>query len=174
MCEILRLSRLPQWAGEDARRPAGAGFLHRKLNRAKMRVDRMKEPVQPSPAAKTIRTGKICIAIQGDSPAAMLERATRALAQSRFLEFRLDSLTQPASMLPRLKRFLAENRSIKAIGTCRRKQGGGMFGGSLGEELELLVKAARAGCSIVDLEIESAEETTGEQVGAFRAALTRS
>ena len=102
--------------------------------------------------------GKLCVAIQGGSPGEMLERAEAALGDSKFLEFRLDSLTKPAAALPMLREFLARHRDVTAIATCRRKPFGGNFGGSLTSELEILVAAAEAGCQIVDLEVESAEE----------------
>ena len=38
-------------------------------------------------------------------------------------------------------------------------------------ELEILLKAAEAGCSIVDLEVESAEEAKASQLAKFRAAI---
>jgi 3-dehydroquinate dehydratase/shikimate dehydrogenase len=60
---------------------------------------------------------------------------------------------------------------VTAIGTCRRKSHGGNFAESLAEEFEILVRAARAGCKIVDLEVESAEEASPAQFEKFRAAL---
>jgi 3-dehydroquinate dehydratase/shikimate dehydrogenase len=50
----------------------------------------------------------------------MMERAEAALRDSKFLEFRLDSLPNPAA-LPKLKEFLAAHRDVTAIATCRRK-----------------------------------------------------
>ncbi len=40
-------------------------------------------------------------------PAELIERAKAALADSKFLEFRLDSLPKPAAALPKVKEFLA-------------------------------------------------------------------
>ncbi len=116
-------------------------------------------------------TDKICVAIQASSPAELLECATAALKDAPFLEFRLDSLPRPAAVLPKLKAFLAENAGTTAIGTCRRKPHGGNFTGTLAEELEILLKAARTGCRIIDLEIESAEEATPEDFRKFRSRL---
>ena len=75
------------------------------------------------------------MAIQGASPGEMLERAEAVLRDSKFLEFRLDSLSKPAAALPVLKEFLAGHRDVTAIATCRRKPFGGNFGGSLANEL---------------------------------------
>jgi 3-dehydroquinate dehydratase/shikimate dehydrogenase len=121
----------------------------------------------------TLRVPKICIAIQASTPAEMFSRAGAALKDSRFLEFRLDSLAEPASALPRLKKFLAEHK-FTAIATCRRKPNSGSFTGSLDEELSILLKAARSGCQLIDLEIESAEEGSSAQLEKFRAALRKS
>ena len=110
-----------------------------------------------APVVPRLRVGKLCVAIQGATPAEMWERAGGA-QETKFVEFRLDALPKPASALPGLKEFLAGHRDVTAIATCRRKQFGGHFVGSLTAELELLAKAAEAGCSIVDLEVESAEE----------------
>jgi 3-dehydroquinate dehydratase/shikimate dehydrogenase len=115
--------------------------------------------------------GKLCIAIQGGTPAEMLGSAQNALHEARFLEFRLDALAKPALALPAMKDFLADHRDLNVIATCRRKAHGGKFTGSLNAELEILTKAAEAGCQIVDLEVESAEELKPTQLAKFRAAL---
>jgi 3-dehydroquinate dehydratase/shikimate dehydrogenase len=60
---------------------------------------------------------------------------------------------------------------VSSIVTCRRKAFGGHFTGSLTAELEILSKAAEAGCSIVDLEVESAEEAKASQLAKFRNGL---
>jgi 3-dehydroquinate dehydratase/shikimate dehydrogenase len=124
----------------------------------------------PAPSVPRLRVGRLCVAIQGASPGEMLERAEAVLRDSKFLEFRLDSLSKPAAALPVLKEFLAGHRDVTAIATCRRKPFGGNFGGSLANELEVLAAAAEAGCQIVDLEVESAEEARPSQLAKLRAA----
>jgi len=123
-----------------------------------------------APASPRPRIGKLCVAIPGGSPAEMFERADAALKDSRFFEFRLDSLPKPAAALPFLKQFLAEHRDVTAIATCRRKQHGGNFVGSLAAELEMLQNAIAAGCQIVDLEVESAEEAKAAQLAKLRTS----
>ncbi len=115
--------------------------------------------------------GKLCVAIQAASPAELIERATAALGDSKFLELRLDSLPKPAAALPKIAEFLAAHRDATAIATCRRKENSGNFTGSLKAELELLAEAAEAGCQIVDLEVESAEEAAPRQFDQLRARL---
>ena len=111
-------------------------------------------PTPPPSRTRLTNLGRLCVAIQAASPQELIERAESALADSRFLEFRLDSLPKPASALPKVKEFLASHRDTTVIATCRRKQFGGHFTGSLKAELEILLAAAEAGCQIVDLEVE--------------------
>ena len=135
----------------------------------------MKKPVpQPASAVSArprLRLDRVCTAIQAGAPAEMLARAAAALKDSRFLEFRLDSLPRPAAVLPKIKAFLADHPKVTTIATCRRKPNGGDFAGSLAEELVILVKAARAGCRIIDLEVESAGEASPAQFETFCTAL---
>jgi 3-dehydroquinate dehydratase/shikimate dehydrogenase len=119
-----------------------------------------------------LRVPKVCVAIQAGSPAEMMDRAEMALKDSRFMEFRLDSLQKPALAIAYLKQFLAEHREVTAIATCRRKSHGGGFDGALAAELEILAKAAQSGCQIVDLEVESAEECKPAQLSRLRAGGT--
>jgi len=125
----------------------------------------------PATAAPRVRVGKLCVAIQAGSAAELIERAEAALGDSKFLEFRLDSCPKPTAVLPKIREFLAEHRDVTAIATCRRKEFGGNFVGSLIAELEVLLKAAEGGCKIVDLEVESAEEATAAQLTMLRAGL---
>jgi len=117
------------------------------------------------------QAGKLCVALQADTPDALIARAQAALADSSFLEFRLDSLPDAALGLAPLRQFLAAHPEVTAIGTCRRQPNHGSFTGSLSAELELLAQAAEAGCRIVDLEVESAEEAHPAQLTALRAHL---
>jgi 3-dehydroquinate dehydratase/shikimate dehydrogenase len=123
------------------------------------------------PAASRLRLGKLCVAIQAGSPQELIDRAEAALKDTKFLEFRLDSFPKPSAALPQLKEFLAQHRDATAIATCRRQPFGGHFDGSLTAELEILLRAAQAGCQIVDLEVESAEEAKPAQLAKFRDAL---
>ena len=116
----------------------------------------------------------ICISATGDSPQALLECVQEALAYSGFIELRLDWLPQPRQALPLIQRLLesvyAERQSNSAIlqATCRRKESGGRFLGTVAEQMEVLQQAAEAGCRILDLEIESAEAAGMEAVEALR------
>ena len=128
-----------------------------------------------APLTPRLRVGTLCVAIQADSPAELTERAARALRElppeSKFLELRLDSLPKPAEALGEIRAFLAAHREAALIATCRRKKFGGSFVLSLKDELEVLLAAAEAGCQIVDLEVESAEEAKAAQLELFRDGL---
>jgi 3-dehydroquinate dehydratase/shikimate dehydrogenase len=127
-------------------------------------------PVPTPPAAHRLRLGKVCVAIQAATPTELMERAEAASKDASFLEFRLDALTKPAAAIPWLKDFLGAHREITAIATCRRKPHGGSFSGSLNSEIDILVSAAEAGCQILDLEVESAEEARPAQLARLRTS----
>src|ERR1700759_3045775 len=124
----------------------------------------------PSPAPPRLRLGKLCVAIQGSSPAELFDRAESVVKDFKFIELRLDSLSRPANALSYLKQFLGEHRDTTVIATCRRKSHGGGFDGPLAAQLEILTKAGLAGCQILDLEVESAEEAKAAQVNKLRTA----
>ena len=123
-----------------------------------------------APAPPRLRLGKLCVAIQGSTPAELMDRAEAACKDFKLIELRLDSLSRPASVLPHIKQFLAEHKDVTVIATCRRKAHGGSFDGALAAELEILAKAAQCGCQLIDLEIESAEDAKSAQVAKLRAA----
>ncbi len=116
------------------------------------------------------RLGKVCVAILGSSVAEMLEKAEAALADSTFLEFRLDYLTKPLAAFPQLKEFLASRGDVTAIATCRREANGGKFKGSLAAEFEVLQKAALSGFHLIDVELESAEAAKPAEFEKLRAS----
>ncbi len=101
--------------------------------------------------------GKVCVAIIGSSAAEMVDRATEAIRDSQFLEFRLDYLDKPLTALPKLKQFFSENTVVTAIATCRRAANGGKFKGAVAAEVEVLQKALDSGFHLVDVELQTAE-----------------
>jgi 3-dehydroquinate dehydratase/shikimate dehydrogenase len=115
------------------------------------------------------RIGKICVAIFGSTPAEMLEKADEAIREDTFVEFRLDYLPDPLAAIPKLKQFLYEHGEVTAIATCRRTANGGKFKGSIAGELEVLEKAAAAGCQLVDVELETAEHLKPGQLDKLRS-----
>jgi 3-dehydroquinate dehydratase/shikimate dehydrogenase len=115
------------------------------------------------------RIGKVCVAIIGSTAGEMVDRATEAMRDSPFLEFRLDYLEKPLAGLPRLKQFLAENSVVTAIATCRRATNGGKFKGTIAAELEVLQKAAASGFQLIDLELQTAEAIKSSELERLRA-----
>jgi len=103
-----------------------------------------------------LRLPRICVAVVGSNPGDMVEKAETLSRENPFMEFRLDYLSNPALALPGLKKFLEYHSHVLAIATCRRAENGGKFRGTVQSEVEMLLKAAAAGCQIVDLSLESA------------------
>ena len=103
------------------------------------------------------RLPRVCVVIFGSNPQEMVEKAEAIAHDNPFLEFRLDYLSNPLQALPKLKAFLSQHTYVQAIATCRRVANGGKFKGSLASQLEVLSKAAEAGCQYVDLDLQSAQ-----------------
>ncbi len=116
------------------------------------------------------RIGKICIAITGQNADEMVEKATAALKDTTFIEFRLDYMPKPAAALPVLQQFIRENGAATVVATCRCKDNGGRFEGSNQAALEILLKAAEAGFHLVDVELESIEKLPKNTIQRLRDA----
>ena len=115
-----------------------------------------------------LRLPKVCLALANENADDMLSTAESMARDNPFLEFRLDYLKQPASALPKIRRFLETHQYVTAIGTCRRAENGGNFKGSLAAQLEILGKAAAAGCQLLDLELESGVRCKPEAAARLR------
>lgn len=134
------------------------------------RLQSMTIPNQIASHLLRSRIGKICVAIIGSSPDEMVEKATAALKESSFLEFRLDYLPQPAAALPKFRQFFADNGAATAIATCRCKENGGKYDGNSKTALDILLKAAETGFHIVDVELESIEKLPKDTIARVRQA----
>ncbi|MGA8528727.1 MAG: shikimate dehydrogenase [Acidobacteriaceae bacterium] len=109
------------------------------------------------------------MAITGENPAEMLQNAEQSVRENHFVEFRLDYLANPLAILPKLKTFLYERGEVTAIATCRRAATGGRFKGTINAELEVLEKAAQAGCHLIDVELQTAEHMKPAQMKKLRS-----
>ena len=109
------------------------------------------------------------MAVTGSDPNEMAERAEALVRDNSFLEFRLDYLSKPGLAIPRIKRFLESHHGTIAIATCRRVASGGKFRGSIASQLDILNKAAAAGCQLVDVELQTATKVKPEQLQKLRA-----
>src|SRR5580700_10519596 len=105
---------------------------------------------------------RVCLAVSGDTVEDMLGTAESMARDNPFLEFRLDYVKQPLTALTKIHRFLDSHQYVTAVGTCRRADNGGKFKGSLAAQLEVLTKAAAAGCQLVDLELQSAQKSKAD------------
>ena len=103
------------------------------------------------------RLPRVCVAVVGDDPANIVDRAESLVRDNPFMEFRLDYLANPTAGLPKLKHFLDLHPEATVIATCRRAVNGGKFKGSASAQLEILTKAAATGFQLVDIELQSAE-----------------
>src|SRR5215471_1776268 len=115
-----------------------------------------------------LRLPKVCLALTADKVEDMLQTAESMVRENSFVEFRLDHLKQPAAGLQKIQRFLETHQYVTAIGTCRRAAGGGKFKGTPASELSILMKAAQAGCQLVDLELQSAAKLKPEALARLR------
>jgi 3-dehydroquinate dehydratase / shikimate dehydrogenase len=115
-----------------------------------------------------LRLPRVCVAVTGSDPVELIEKAEGLIRDNTFLEFRLDYLSRPALALPKIKRFTEYHPQVVAIATCRRKASGGRFRGSMASQLELLGKAAVAGCHLVDIELQTAAKCKPEQLQRLR------
>lgn len=111
----------------------------------------------PGPRPLPLRLPRVCVAVTGSDGSELVQRAEAIARDNWFIEFRLDYARQPGPALQRIGRFLADHPEITAVGTCRRAANGGRFKGSVASQIEVLAKAAKAGCQLIDLEMQTAE-----------------
>jgi 3-dehydroquinate dehydratase/shikimate dehydrogenase len=106
---------------------------------------------------------RICIALGFPDVETLLKHARQEVeAGERFLEFRLDYLTEPEQGLEAIRSFLKRYPECTLLATCRRHQNYGRFNGSIEEQIRILEAATAAGARAVDVEIESAENAGGK------------
>jgi 3-dehydroquinate dehydratase/shikimate dehydrogenase len=108
------------------------------------------------------------VAVTSSDPADLVEKAEGLIRDNTFVEFRLDYLSKPALALPKIKRFTEYHPHVVAIATCRRVVTGGKFRGSMASQLDLLGKAAAAGCHLIDIELQTAAKCKPEQLQRLR------
>jgi 3-dehydroquinate dehydratase / shikimate dehydrogenase len=121
-----------------------------------------------TPRLFPMRLPRLCVAVIGSDGNEMAERAESLVRDNSLLEFRLDYLSKPGLALPPLKRFLESHPGTVGIATCRRAVSGGKFRGSIASQLDVLNKAAAAGCQLVDVELQTASKCKPEQLRKLR------
>jgi 3-dehydroquinate dehydratase/shikimate dehydrogenase len=116
-----------------------------------------------------LRLPRVCVAVAASDPTELIEKAEGLIRDNPFLEFRLDYISKPGLALPKIKHFLETHSGITVIATCRRAASGGKFRGSIASQLEILAKAAAAGCQLVDVELQTAQKCKPEQLQKLRS-----
>ncbi len=111
-----------------------------------------------TPRLLPLRLPRVCLAVIGSDPNEMTETAETLVRDNPFMEFRLDYLPKPGLAFPRIKRFIETHPGTVVIATCRRVANGGKFRGSIASQLDILGKAAAAGCQLVDVELQTASK----------------
>src|SRR5437868_8859195 len=116
-----------------------------------------------------LRLPRVCVPVTGSDATDLVDKAEALVRDNTCLEFRLDYLSHPAQARPKIKRFTEYHPQVVVIATCRRQASGGKFRGSLASQLEVLGKAASAGCQLLDLELQSASKCKPEQLQRLRS-----
>src|SRR5690242_15960679 len=94
------------------------------------------------------RLPRVCVAVTGSDGNEMAERAESLVRDNPFIE---------------------SNPGTVAIATCRRAASGGKFRGTIPSQLDILNKAAAAGCQLVDVELQTASKCKPEQLKKLRS-----
>ena len=116
-----------------------------------------------------LRLPRVCVAIAGADANEMLEKAEVLARDNPFIELRLDYLPKPGLALGRIREFTESHPHVAVIATCRRVTSGGKFRGPIPSQLEVLGKAADAGCQLVDVELQTAIRLKPAQIDKLRA-----
>ncbi|MGB8849134.1 MAG: type I 3-dehydroquinate dehydratase, partial [Candidatus Acidiferrales bacterium] len=117
---------------------------------------------------------KICAVVASRKAADAARQVLRALRETRTVELRLDWLAS-RSEIRKILRWLAGKkgktvtRRASLIATCRRRGAGGKFAGAIKDQIEIMREAARAGCAWLDIEIETAEKLSKQELAAIRS-----
>jgi 3-dehydroquinate dehydratase/shikimate dehydrogenase len=99
---------------------------------------------------------RICAVVAASSAREMAALLRSALRETPTIELRLDWLRSDLERR-RFLGWLRRNPPRRAVllATCRRREGGGLFAGSVRAELDWLSHAAEADCLWCDLEVET-------------------
>ena len=113
---------------------------------------------------------RIFVTLAAPTLAAMEEQAAGSTGVHAGFELRLDYLQSWNGFAAGLHQMLMRLRAPLAIATCRRAEAGGLFAGSVPEQMERLEEALGAGCHRADVEIESVERAGSRMLERLRPA----
>jgi 3-dehydroquinate dehydratase / shikimate dehydrogenase len=109
--------------------------------------------------SRMIAKDRICAIVAAADARSLWAQVRRALDVTRTIELRLDWLSDDAEIAKFLARLRASEGTGRTratfIATCRRREAGGKFTGTIAQQLVHLAEAIRAGCAWYDLEIET-------------------
>lgn len=111
---------------------------------------------------------KLCVPVAQRAAETLFAHSAALIPEFPFQELRLDALPEPASALDGLREHIHAHPSATFLVTCRREESGGRFLGSAEAELAILLSAAEAGCTLVDLALESAEALGSGALASLR------
>jgi 3-dehydroquinate dehydratase/shikimate dehydrogenase len=111
---------------------------------------------------KMLGLSKICAVIAAPDAEAMHAQLSRALRLTRMAELRLDWLSDDRQISIFLRHLAISRPRATLIATCRRRDAGGKYRGTISAQLAHLAEAIRAGCVWYDLEIETVRKCSKE------------
>ena len=104
----------------------------------------------------------ICAVVAAKDAKSMTRQLLRALPSTRTIELRLDWLAGDHEIARFLRQLAVKCPRATLLATCRRREAGGRYRGTIAHQLLQLAEALRAGCTWYDLEIESASKVPPE------------
>jgi 3-dehydroquinate dehydratase/shikimate dehydrogenase len=107
---------------------------------------------------------KLCAVVAAPDARSMWRQLARALEETRTVELRLDWLSGDSEVIYFLEKLAARTPKATLIATCRRREAGGQYRGTIAKQLLHLAEAVRAGCAWYDLEIETLRHCPPEVV----------
>ena len=107
---------------------------------------------------------KLCAVVAAPDARSMRTQLIRALRETRTVELRLDWLRDDAEITRFLKILQHLRPRATMIATCRRREAGGHYRGSIAKQMVHLADAIQAGCQWYDFEIESLRKCPRELV----------
>ncbi len=112
---------------------------------------------------------RIAAVVAAPTASEMSRQVLSARKETPTIELRLDWLRNDAQR----SRFLSwlknsKLRNATFLATCRRREGGGRFGGDAQQELHWLIQARESGCQWCDLEVETLRKLPDQSVRQFR------
>jgi len=96
---------------------------------------------------------KICAVVAARDSKSMARQLAQALLSTRTIELRLDWLATDHEIARFLRHLAAKPPRATLLATCRRREAGGNYRGTIARQLLHLAEALRAGCTWYDLEI---------------------